>query len=134
MAKTTKLGPLLVILVLCVLIYLIYVVSSSNFKNYSPSLKISIAEAKARRFGLIIDVRTPNERELLGYYPNSIPISPQRIQQEVPLDISNKNTWILVYSNGDNRAENAAKSLYKQGYQNVRYITETYLSLLPGSS
>ena len=35
---------------------------------------ISPQEAKARRFGLILDVRTQRERELYGYYPNSVVI------------------------------------------------------------
>ena len=100
----------------------------------SNSLKISVSEARSRRFGMNFDARTLKERDVLGYYPNSIPISAQRLQQEVPLDISSKNTWILVYSNNDNRAVVAAEILYKMGYKNVRYIKETYLSLMPGSS
>jgi rhodanese-related sulfurtransferase len=133
MAKTNQLGSILIFVVLVLLIYLGYTYYSSPTTK-EKSLLISVGEAKARRFGLIIDVRTPKERELLGYYPNSIPISPQRLQQEVPLDISSKNTWILVYSNGDNRAAAAAEVLYRMGYRNVRYIKETYLSLMPGSS
>ena len=91
--------------------------------NIAASLKISVGEARARRFGLIIDVRTPKERELLGYYPNSIPVE---LNTNIP-----KNTWILVYS-GDNRAANAAEALHKLGYINVRYITESYNKLMPG--
>ena len=120
--------------ILVVVVYVIYTISQQSQRTkVGPSLKISVGEAKARRFGLIIDVRTPKERELLGYYPNSIPISPDTLSQQVPLDISNKNTWILVYSNGDNRAPAAAEILYRMGYPNVRYIKETYLSLMPGS-
>ncbi len=133
MARTNQLGSVLTIAVLILLVYLGYTYYSSPTHKES-SLKISVAEARARRFGLIIDVRTPKERELLGYYPNSIPISPHMLQQQVPLDISNKNTWILVYSNGDPRAATAAEVLYRMGYRNVRYIKETYLSLMPGSS
>ena len=96
-------------------------------------LRIGIPEAKSRRFGLIIDVRTPKEREELGYYPNSIPISLEKLRKEVPLDISSKTTHILVYSNGDDRAKVAAQLLYNMGYTNARYISETYLSLMPGS-
>ena len=132
MAKSNHLGSVLTIAVLVLLVYLGYTYHSSPTHNES-SLRISVGEAKARRFGLIIDVRTPKERELLGYYPNSIPISPQKLQQQVPLDISSKNTWILVYSNGDPRAAAAAEVLYRMGYRNVRYIKETYLSLMPGS-
>ena len=103
-------------------------------KYNQSSLRIGIPEARARRFGLIIDVRTPQERQQLGYYPNSIPISLERLRQEVPLDISNKNTWILVYCNTGRRAQMAAEILYKMGYPNVRYIDKSYLSLMPGSS
>jgi rhodanese-related sulfurtransferase len=134
MAKVSKLGSVLMVAILVVVVYVIYTISQQSQRTkVGPSLKISVGEAKARRFGLIIDVRTPKERELLGYYPNSIPISPDTLSQQVPLDISNKNTWILVYSNGDNRAPAAAEILYRMGYPNVRYIKETYLSLMPGS-
>jgi rhodanese-related sulfurtransferase len=133
MAKSSQLGSVLTVAVALLVGYLVYTYYTSPTRSES-SLRISIGEAKSRRFGLIIDVRTPKERELLGYYPNSIPISPERLQQEVPLDISSKNTWILVYSNGDPRAAAAAEILYRMGYRNVRYIKETYLSLMPGSS
>jgi rhodanese-related sulfurtransferase len=135
MAKVSKLGlgSVLTIAILITIAYIVYTTSQQTAQS-GPSLRISVAEAKARRFGLIIDVRTPKERELLGFYPNSIPISLQKISQEVPLDISNKNTWILVYSNNDNRAPLAAETLYRMGYRNVRYISESYLSLMPGSS
>lgn len=135
MAKTNHLGGIISISTIILIIFFVYYYYYDNFESGGgPLLKISVGEAKARRFGLIIDVRTPKERELLGYYPNSIPISPQRLQQQIPLDISSKGTWILVYSNGDSRAEQAAKILYRMGYRNVRYIKETYLSLMPGSS
>jgi rhodanese-related sulfurtransferase len=134
MAKTNQIGGVVSISAIILIVYFLYYYYYDNFESGGPLLRISVGEAKARRFGLIIDVRTPKERELLGYYPNSIPISPQRLQQQVPLDISSKNTWILVYSNGDSRAEMAAKVLYSMGYKNVRYINETYLSLMPGSS
>lgn len=132
MVKASKLGSVLIVAIFVVIVYLIYTYYSSPSRS-QISLRIGIPEAKSRRFGLIIDVRTPKERELLGYYPNSIPISPERLEQEVPLDISSKNTQILVYSNGDNRAAAAAEILYRMGYRNVRYIKETYLSLMPGS-
>jgi rhodanese-related sulfurtransferase len=133
MAKSNQLSSVISIAVIILIVAFVYYCYTDNFES-GPLLRISVGEAKARRFGLIIDVRTPKERELLGYYPNSIPISPMVLQQQVPLDISSKNTWILVYSNGDSRAEQAAKILYGMGYRNVRYIKETYLSLMPGSS
>lgn len=132
MANQIKPGTILLVLIIVGVIYLAYS-SIQGQQEVGPVLRIGIPEAKARRFGLIIDVRTPKEREVLGYYPNSIPISPERLAKEVPLDISSKDTWILVYSNGDSRAAVAANILYGMGYRNVRYITETYLSLMPGS-
>ncbi len=133
MIKNNKLRLILSLSVLSIIIYLIYSYTSSPI-HLENSLRIGIPEAKARRFGLIIDVRTPKERNLQGYYPNSIPISLQKIQQEVPLDISNKNTWILIYCNTGHRAKIAAETLYTMGYHNVRYINESYLKLMPGSS
>jgi rhodanese-related sulfurtransferase len=130
MAK--KLGTVLSIAVFVVILFVIYNVTHKSNK-VGPQLRIDVPEAKARRFGLIIDVRTPKERDTLGFYPNSIPISINKLQTEVPLDISSKNTWILVYSNGDSRAQMGAEILYRMGYKNVRYITQTYLSLMPGS-
>jgi len=119
--------------ILIVLVIAIIILASSQISQIhkEPSLKISITEARSRRFGLIIDVRTPKERDQLGYYPNSVPISMEKLSNEVPLDISSKNTWILVYS-GDNRASNAAEILYRMGYRNVKYIKESYLHLMPG--
>ena len=131
MARPNIIGPVLSIEVVAVIIYLIY--SNTRQTHSEKSLKISVAEAKARRFGLIIDVRTALERELLGYYPDSIPFSLDNLTQQVPLDMTNKNAWILVYSNGkgDKKAVIAADSLYRKGYKNVRYIDESYLSLMP---
>jgi rhodanese-related sulfurtransferase len=133
MARRNIIGPILSIAVIAVIVYLVYSNTTFTNKNSEPSLKISVAEARSRRFGLIIDVRTVLDRELLGYYPNSIPYSLDKLAQEVPLDMPNKNAWILVYSNGrsDKKAEIAAETLYRKGYKNVRYIDESYLSLMP---
>ncbi len=133
MAKSNKLGYVLTVAIFVIVIFVIYNVTTQT-KKAEPSLRMSVPEARARRFGLIVDVRTPKERELLGYYPNSIPIAVQGLTREVPSLISNRNTEILVYSNADNRAAMGAEILYKSGYPNVRYINETYLTLLPGSS
>ncbi len=77
MAK--KLGTVLSIAVIVVIIFVIYNVTEKTNK-VGPQLRIDIPEAKSRRFGLIIDVRTPKERDTLGYYPNSIPISINKLQ------------------------------------------------------
>ena len=129
-----KVKTLIIILTVLISAALLYSYFDLNKNLQSlPRLQIGIPEARARRFGLIIDVRTPKEREVLGFYPDSIPISVDQLSQQVPMDISSKNTHILVYSNGDDRTAIAANILYKMGYRNVRYIMETYLSLMPGS-
>ena len=125
----------LIIVILIVILSVYYTHNGMNLvHDITPSLHISVAEARSRRFGLIIDVRTAEERSHLGYYPESIPISIHDLQKGIALDISNKNTPILIYSNGDNRAKIATDIVYRMGYRNVRYINTTYLSLLPGSS
>ena len=133
MARRNIIGPILSIAVIAIIIYLVYSNTTISNRKSEPSLKIGVAEARSRRFGLIIDVRTALERELLGYYPNSIPFSLDKLAQQVPLDMPNKNAWILVYSNGrsDKKAVIAAEILYRKGYKNVRYIDESYLSLMP---
>lgn len=131
---------LLTLLFFLIIGYIIYKYSIlSSIQQHS--LLIDIGLAKAQRFGLILDVRSPKEREELGYYPNSIPVSMEQLQEEVPFllgskpnDISEKKTNILIYSTpGDYRAQNAAEILYQMGYHNVRYINQSYLRLLPGS-
>jgi rhodanese-related sulfurtransferase len=131
---------LLTLLFFVIIAYLVYTYVIKSTLQQS-SLLINISRAKAQRFGLILDVRTPKEREELGYYPNSIPVSMNELQTEVPFllgtkpnDLSEKKTNILIYSTpGDRRAENAAEILYQMGYRNVRYINQSFLRLLPGS-
>ena len=131
---------LLTLLFFVIIAYLVYTYVIKSTIQQS-SLLIDIPRAKAQRFGLILDVRTPKEREELGYYPNSIPVSMNELQTEVPFllgtkpnDLSEKKTNILIYSTpGDRPAENAAEILYQMGYRNVRYINQSFLRLLPGS-
>ena len=55
---------LLIVLIIVIIVIIVYSIPVHK----EPSLKISISEARSRRFGLIIDVRTPKERDQLGYY------------------------------------------------------------------
>lgn len=131
---------LLSILIILIVVIVIYSVAPVMKKYYEKmtSLEISTEEARRSRFHLIIDVRTPKEREELGYYPNSIPIPIEKLLTDVPFligtGLSSKNSNIMIYSNGDKRAHIAARMLYNNGYQHVRYLTTTYDHLLPGRS
>jgi rhodanese-related sulfurtransferase len=122
------------IVVLAAVLYFVY---TNIGAIQRPKLELSIQDARSRRFQLIIDVRSPKEREELGYYPNSIPIAVDQLQKDVPFligsGLQSKQSPILVYSNGDRRAQLAAEMLYHLGYTHVRFISTSYLSLLPGS-
>jgi len=132
MAEVLKMKSIILLIIALILIVFISVNYTSVFSEYHsiPALTISIDEARRRRFGLIIDVRSPKEREQLGYYPNSIPISVETLPYEIG-KLTSKATSILVYANGDNRAKIAAEKLYTIGFHHVRYITSSYLSLMP---
>jgi rhodanese-related sulfurtransferase len=132
MAKRASIG--FVLLIVLIVVIAVHSVSRSSTRAPDVSLQISTGEARSRRFGLILDMRNAREREELGYYPNSIPVSLDRLSSEVPFLNSNRATSIMVYSNGDNRAKVAAHALYQMGYRNVRYITTSYLALMPGST
>jgi rhodanese-related sulfurtransferase len=132
MAKRASIG--FVLLIVLIVVIAVHSVSRSSTRVPDVSLQISTGEARSRRFGLILDMRNAREREELGYYPNSIPVSLDRLSSEVPFLNSNRATSIMVYSNGDSRAKVAAHALYQMGYRNVRYITTSYLALMPGST
>ena len=121
-------------IVLAAILYVVYTKLSSL---PLPSLEIPMEEARSKRFRLVIDVRTPKEREELGYYPNSIPIAVDQLKADVPFligsGLQSLQSPILVYSNGDRRAQLAAEMLHQLGYAQVRYISKSYLSLMPGS-
>jgi rhodanese-related sulfurtransferase len=134
-----QLGKVLIFIIVIIIVFISYTQLSGEMlmfgaENPTTSLRISIEMAKAKRFGLIVDVRSLKERATLGFYPLSIPISMQALRTELPLDISNKQTPILVYSNGDSRAAEAASIIYQMGYRDVSYIDKPYLALMPGSS
>jgi len=131
MAKRVSFG--IILLVALVIVIAVHAVNQPSSRAPEVSLQISTGEARARRFGLILDMRNAREREELGYYPNSIPVSIDRLSSEVPFLNSNRAVSILVYSNGDSRAKMAAHALYQMGYRNARYITTSYLALMPGS-
>jgi len=97
------------------------------------SLVILPHEVRDHSFSLIVDVRSPKEREEYGYYPNSVPISIDLLQQTIPIDLAiDPSSSILVYSNGDTRAQVAAEIIYSMGYTHVRYLREPYTILMPG--
>jgi rhodanese-related sulfurtransferase len=122
------------ILVLILVLSVAYFVYTRALPLYrTSSLAIMPEEVRNQRFSLIVDVRSPKEREEYGYYPNSVPISMDQLQKEIPVDLAmDPSASILVYSNGDTRAQVAAEIIYSMGYTNVRYLREPYHILMPG--
>ena len=99
--------------------------------NSPKSMLISPQEAKTRRFGLILDVRSMRERELYGYYPNSVIIPFEELTPQSISDLVSKNTSILIYCKKGRRAGQAALMLKKWGFKNVKYIDQPYNSMMP---
>lgn len=118
------------IVIIGMIIYHVYGSVSTVLSR--PSLRVTPQEARARRYGRIFDVRSPVERDRLGYLPHSLPLSMENLEKGLLLDVS-RTTPILVYSNGDDRALRAAEQISRMGYTNVHYLQETYQALLPGA-
>lgn len=112
---------------------------SSLFYLQKDGLELSGEQARRLRFSLIVDVRTPEERERHGYFPNSIPIDPSKAIKEIPFLLGRNlkggetiTSPILVYSNsGDGRAKMVANQLYDHGFIGTHYLKGSYLSMLP---
>jgi rhodanese-related sulfurtransferase len=111
---------------------IVYTLYGSAAAAWAPSLRVTPQEARARRYGRIFDVRSPVERDRLGYLPHSLPLSMENLEKGLPLDVP-LTTHILVYSNGDDRAQHVAEQISRMGYSHVRYLQETYQALMPGA-
>lgn len=133
--------PMLLVLAVVVLLPLYVWKDASTLSWKSDALRITPEQARRQRFALILDVRTPTEREEFGAYPNSMPVALSQLAHEVPYllgekpgrgDLSPRTTPLLVYSHaGDGRAKEAAHQLYDLGFVGTRYIQESYLPMLP---
>ncbi len=101
---------------------------------FDSPYRISSEEAKKRiashEIDVILDVRTELERNTLGFYPNSLHMSSDRLQKDFPRAFPNKATKILIYCNTGQRARVATDTLHSMGYTNTVYISGSYLSLL----
>ena len=134
--RVRTLPTLLLLAVLAVVAYQLY---AGDFPLFSsallPNLAMAPTEARRQRFALILDLRTPKDRETLGFYPNSIPVDPSQLLEEVPYLLGDRRpspTPLLVYSaKGDRRAEKAAQVLYHKGFTGVRYLDGSYVEMLP---
>jgi len=123
-AKLLTMGLLLVAVVVFAYGYM-YSVSSPYYVTASEG-KAGVAQ---KRYNVVLDVRTPVERAVLGYYPGSIHIPVTQLRERISREIPDKNTTILIYCNTGQRARKAAEILQELGYKNTRYIATTHIFL-----
>lgn len=122
---------LLLCIIIIIVIFFVFIHIKQHIHISSYDMLISPQEAKSRRFGLILDVRTLQERELYGGYPNSIIIPFEDLTNQSISDLVSKDTSILIYCNKGNRAKNASVMLKSWGFKNVKYINQPYNSMMP---
>ena len=67
---------------------------------------------------IIVDARTIEEYTN-GHIPDAICIPNESIGDEMPNQLPNKETLILVYCRSGNRSKQAAAKLAAQGYTNI---------------
>ena len=103
------------------------------YYTWNSPLYISAEEAKQGiaegKFPVVLDVRTDLEYNL-GHYPEAVHIPTAKLADEVETKIPDKTKGVLIYCNTGQRSRYAADLLKKKGYEEVRYITGPYWSLL----
>ena len=68
---------------------------------------------------VILDVRT-EEEYAMGHIPGAILIPDYEIEQKAEHVLTDKNQMILVYCRSGRRSKNAAQTLQKLGYTDIR--------------
>jgi phage shock protein E len=103
------------------------------YYTWRSPLYISASDAKKGiaegKFPIVLDVRTDLEYNL-GHYPESVHIPTAKLAEEVETKLPDKTKSVLIYCNTGQRSRYAADLLKKKGYEEVRYITGPYWSLL----
>ena len=119
---------LVLIATVVVLIIVAITLFSHNYATQSPYM-VSPEEAKRRikvnPDTVVLDTRTELERDILGYYENSVNLSTETLRLRYP----DKRTHIIAYCNTGHRARTAAEALQAMGYTNAVYIATTYPKL-----
>jgi phage shock protein E len=103
------------------------------YYTFASPLWISAEDAKNalanRDFPIVLDVRTDMEYKL-GHYPEAVHIPISTLTEQAEQQMPDKTKGVLVYCNTGQRSRQAADILKTKGYQNVRYISGPYWSLL----
>ena len=104
-----------------------------RYARDSPFLVTAQQAKQAIRDGrvdIVLDVRTNQERNLLGSYPGSFHIPSADLESRLPKEFPNKGTRFLLYCNTGQRARNATDKMKAMGYNYVNYIATSHVSLL----
>jgi phage shock protein E len=118
----------LVIFVFIAFIYFSY--------QYAASSKYRISSEKAKemimdnKIDVVLDVRTSDERNTLGYYDGSTHIQGSELEKRMRNEYPNKDLRIIIYCNTGRRARIATDKLHEMGYKNTMYISSSYGSLM----
>jgi rhodanese-related sulfurtransferase len=95
---------------------------------------ISVEKARRllnqKKIDLVFDVRTKTERDVFGYFPGSIHMPADKLDQDAIKQYPNKDVNILVYCNTGQRARAATEKLKSFGFKNVYYIPTSHIGLL----
>ena len=123
-----KRGALLAFLLVLTLILIAFL-----YYNLSSPLAMYPAEAKQLlkegKFDAVVDVRSDAEWNM-GRFPLAIHIPVNKLAQELPQRIPDKNSKILFYCNTSTRARMAAEEAHRMGYANIRYLVGTHKNIM----
>ncbi len=103
-----------------------------TYARDSPYLVTAQQAKKAIQDGkvdIVLDVRTKQEKDLLGFYPGSFHIPSGELEARLPREFPNKGTRFLVYCNTGQRARAATDKMRAMGYNYVNYIATSHVSL-----
>jgi len=90
-----------------------------------------VAQLKAQPNTVVIDVRTPNELNVLGGYidaPRFFNITRGWLEFQIETAVPDKRTPIVVYCGANQRSPLAADTLMKLGYKNVKNYRDGFFN------
>jgi phage shock protein E len=116
-----------VLMALTVVAYLYWYALDSPFRTTPEVARILLGQKK---IDYVLDVRTPLEREKLGFYPGSLHIQAADLETKIGNQIVNPAAVILVYCNTGQRARMAVEKLHALGYRGAFYITTVHDALM----
>jgi rhodanese-related sulfurtransferase len=123
----------IIILSLVIFVFIAFIYFSYQ---YAVSSKYRISSEKAKemimdnKIDVVLDIRTADERNTLGYYDGSIHIQGSDLEKRMRNEYPNKDLRIIIYCNTGRRARIATDKLHEMGYKNTMYISSSYDSLM----